>query len=299
MKKLVLCTLVLIVPYLFFSLFQCLKEERKGFSIETISSELSIHPEWESRPLSKEESQAMKNALSQSYVYLGSGGQCDTFVSQDQKYVIKFFKQKKFSIPSWLKHFPLPLLIENFRQKKQRKKDEVRHRVFSGFKLVFEQCPQETGLLYLHFNPTTHLPHPLSFYDAAGQLHWLDLNKLEFIIQKKAELAYPTLDRLMANQQVDQAKQAIDQLLALNVTFYKKGFRNRDANFLSNWGFIDEQPILIDMGRVVFSEEIKLPQNYKKELLRIVAPFRQHLAVKHPELLVHLDQSIDKILQSD
>src|SRR5690349_24802821 len=80
----------------------------KNFSSETISTQIPFNPEWEGRKLSEVEEHEVSTALSQPYRYLGGGGQCFSFVSSDNRYVIKFFKQSVFEIPICINHFTIP-----------------------------------------------------------------------------------------------------------------------------------------------------------------------------------------------
>lgn len=297
--KKILLSLLLLTPLLLLFSPRSFLQDKKGFSLKEISAALPFHPEWEISALDEEKTQEVQQALMQPYRYLGSGGQCFTFVSLDEKYVIKFFKQKKFAIPVWIEHFPIPFLVDWLRKKKAMKLEAKRSKVFSAFRLAFDLVPIETGLLYVHLNPTEHLKKILKLCDAQSNTHFLNLDELEFVLQRKAELAYSALDSLMANQELDGAKLAIEQLLALNVTLYKKGLRNRDTNFRSNCGFICSKAALIDVGRVVYSDEIKKSENYKRELAQITPAFRHYLATRHPQLVGHFDQSVDKIMQSD
>lgn len=258
---------------------------------EMIRAEIPFHAEWETRIPTEKERKETAEALAQSYRYLGAGGQCLTFVSQDEKYVIKFFKQKAFFLPPWLKQLPLPY----FKEKKERKRYEKRNKVFSAFKLCFDHLPEETGLIYIHLNTTDHLKTTLTLVDRQNALKIIDLDTVPFVIQRKAELAYSTIDNRLALGDIEGAKKAIDQLFALHIHLYQKGFRNRDANFRSNCGFIQGKAILIDVGRVVESTMIQKPKNIRKEIQRITPRLRRYLQEKHPELLSYLDQSVAKI----
>lgn len=271
----------------------------KHFSLESISTQIPFNRQWETRSLSNVEEREVAKALSQPYQYLGGGGQCFSFVSSDHRYVIKFFKQKAFEIPIWMNHFPLPFLICWLRDKKMAKREAKRSRVFNAFKLCFNRIPTQTGLLYIHLNCTDHLKKTVPFCDALGNTHQLNLDNLEFVIQKKADLAYSTLDSLMEKKDLSRAKLAIDQLLHLNVELYLKGFRNRDVNFRSNCGFIDTGAMVIDIGRIVDDEKIKKPKKFKQELLKITPKFRLYLSSRYPELLPHFDQSIAKIIHDE
>ncbi len=261
----------------------------KGFSLEAISADLPFNPAWETRALNDEEKREVDLALAQPYKYLGAGSQCYSFVSEDSKYVIKFVKQKPFEIPGWS--------IGWLREKKENKKEAKRNRVFQAFKISFDLLPEETGLLYVHMNQTHHLNKTVPFCDSQGKIHDLNLDSLEFVIQKKADLAYYAIDALMENKEIEKAKDAIDQLLALNLKLYKQGFINRDPNFRSNCGFIDHRAIVIDIGRMAYREEIKKPENYKQELIKITPKFRAYISSRHPELLSHFDQSVADIIK--
>jgi hypothetical protein len=256
--------------------------QHKNFCLQAISIELPYNPTWETRALTKEEEQEVASALSQSYRYLGSGSQCFSFVSKDDRYVIKCIKQKPFDPPPWMHRFPLPFLV----QKKKEKRAAKRDRAFQSFKMSFDFLPQETGLLYVHLNRTTHLQRTLSFEDQEGNTHWLELDKLQFVVQRKAELASLTIDRCMKSKDVDHAKRAIDRILGLNHKLSRKGFYNRDPNFRSNCGFIADEAILIDVGRIARG---------KRESPKAMLKFRHYLCANHPELLGHFDQAVANI----
>ncbi len=267
------------------------------FSLEAISSNVPYCADWDSCNLSGHE-EAMA-ALTQPYRYLGSGGQCFAFVSEDDRYVIKFFKQKAFAIPQWIHRFPVPILIQWLKEKKTAKRQERRDKVFKAFKLSKDTLGRETGLLYVHLNRTSHLNKKLSLCDAKGGSYLLNLDDLEFVIQRKAELAFAKIDSLMQNKECEGAKRAIDKLLELSLGLGRKGFRDRDPNLRSNCGFIGDEAILIDVGRIIYSEEIKEPKKFKRELMRASVVFRKYLSRSYPQLLSHFDNCIAKILESD
>ncbi len=267
------------------------------FSMEAIQSDMPFHPEWATRILSPEEDSALQEALSQSFRYLGSGGQCYVFVSADDQYVIKFFKQKSFAIDPWVAKFPIPYLIDWLKVKKKEKKERVRSNVFNAFRHSFDHLSQETGMLYVHLNRTSHLNKTLSLTDARGVSHLLQLDDLEFAIQKKAELAFRRIDSLMRESDVEGAKKAILKLLKLNLSLSQKGYRNRDPNFRSNCGFVGEEAILFDVGRIVPSEEINEPENISKAFKKSTPKFRKYLTENYPDLLKHFDACVEELTQ--
>jgi hypothetical protein len=232
-----------------------------AFSPQAISTQLPFNPDWETRRITDEEQHEVATALSQPYRYLGAGGQCFSFVSKDDQYVIKFIKQKPFALA----------------------KAGKRDRTYQAFKLSFDMLSSETGLIYVHLNRTRHLQKTLPFEDVEGKTHLVALDEVPFAIQKKAELASSAIDRSMQEGNVENAKLAIDRILALNLKLFEKGFYNRDPNFRSNCGFIDTHAILIDFGRIA--------QGGKKSP-KAVLKFREYLTTKHPELLAHYDEKI-------
>jgi len=273
---LVLGTLFWIIPH---------KKEKIPFSLSAIHTPLPLHPEWETHPLDEGQMQEVLEALRQPYHYLGSGGQCYTFVSLDNRYVIKFIKQRAFALPAWARYIPW------IAHKKRLKREERRSRVFSAFKLSFEHLARETGLLFVHFNPTHHLQTTLSVTAPDNSVHSLDLDATQFVLQKKAVLASHYIDALMQANQPEAAKRAINDQLTLMTTLQTQGFYNRDPNFCSNFGFIDERAALIDVGRLVRSEEIT-----QRGLLRTTVRFKRYLTKNHPELLEYFEKEVAKIL---
>jgi len=257
---------------------------------ETINSDCPFHSQWETARLNEQESQEVKRALSQPFRYLNGGGQCMTFASLDDEYVIKFFKQRKFAIPTWIEQFPLPFLIEPLRKKKERKREERREEVFSAFIDSFNHLSKETSLLYVHLNPTNHLQVKLEISDKDGKEYRLELDKLQFVVQRKAELASRVIDRLVGSGQIEEAKRAIDQLIALQLTISEKGFRNRDPNFRHNYGFIGTEAILIDTGKIV-------PRDEKSDLDRpiITSHLERYLKEHHPQLLLYFETKRDAL----
>ncbi len=290
MKAKIISPLIIVLTALF--LHVCYEPKNdKPFSLDAIASDLPHHPEWECRSLDNDEEQQILAALSQPYRYLGGGGQCYAFSSEDNRYVIKFFKQKAFTSPRWMRYIPLCL-----KHKKTKKNEIKRNKVFEAFRLSFDLLQEETGMLYVHLNPTTHLNKLLKVYDTSGESHVLNLDVLEFALQRKAELAFVKIDSLMDRKDIEGAKEAIHKLLQINRTLDRKGVFNRDSNFNSNCGFIDASPILIDVGRVIHNEEIQDPERRKKQVSKAITSFRKYLAENHLELIDSFDQSVNEVL---
>src|SRR5437868_4094151 len=63
-----------------------------GFAIENITSQYPYDVKRETRSITQAEQQQIHSILSQKFSYLGKGCQSYVFVSEDDNYVLKFFK---------------------------------------------------------------------------------------------------------------------------------------------------------------------------------------------------------------
>ena len=250
-----------------------------SFSIHDISKfSPAVHakdPHWDGHPLSDSEALELKQALQQPYAYLSRGGQAVAFLSADGRYVIKFFKQNKFD------------------GKSQAKRHALRHKVFNSYTTAFDMLSSETGLLFIHLNPTDNLKRSLTLKDSTGAELIVELDTCDFVIQRRAMLPSEHLNALLARGDLQGAEQALAELVQLIDTIYNKGIRNRDPNIIKNYGFIDGAPVLIDAGRLTIDLKNK---RYLKKLHRSLPRLRQWIDINYPLLKPACDEAIEKLL---
>ena len=129
---------------------------RDGFSVTSITSTIPHHEEWDI-PIDQEDLDLTQKALAQSYSYLKSGSQCYVFISEDQQFVIKFFKHKRWRLNPFLKAIPLPASLDQKRSRWIRKKKETINSTFQSCIISYEDLKRETGMIYLHLNKSTNL----------------------------------------------------------------------------------------------------------------------------------------------
>src|ERR1700722_9111833 len=72
-----------------------------SFSIRFLYSSMPNRVEWDLPVLTSSQSQLLDEILSQKFTYFAKGTHCYAFVSEDQKYVIKFHRY-----PSHMRLFP-------------------------------------------------------------------------------------------------------------------------------------------------------------------------------------------------
>ncbi|MBI3237056.1 MAG: hypothetical protein HYZ48_05085, partial [Chlamydiales bacterium] len=163
-----------------------------GFSILQISSNRGFNPAWNTRDLSADERDELGTALDQSYRYLACGNQAFAFESEDGKYILKFFKQKLFTPPLHWKLLAFFSPQEGRRAKKIGKKKDKLRRDFESYRIAFDELKEETGLVCVHLNPTDWIGKNVEIFDKLHIRHGIALDHFDFILQKKADLVYPT-----------------------------------------------------------------------------------------------------------
>lgn len=212
----------------------------------------------------------IEEILAQKFHYLSSGGQAWVFVSEDQKYVVKFFKG-------------------HIRNKKGKLEQDLK-----SCQLAFDALKEETGLVFLHLGQTATLK-PLQLVDKIGIEHSIELNKTDFLLQKKGILLYDHLQKLMDAGDPAGAKEALSSVCQLMIKRCKKGIFDEDARIHCNLGFIGKQPILLDTGRLKWDENRKNPEIYQKDLRKITLKLKIWLENHYPELCAYLEKEIKEI----
>jgi len=273
-------------------------KQTHGFRLQKIQSDLPHDPAWETTPLSVEEMQNIKKLLSQPYYFLGSGGQCYAFVSQDHQTVLKMFKHHHMRPQSWLDTLPVPKIFESFRQKHQKIRMERLNTIFSSCKIAYDRFREGTGLIYMHLNKTNDLKQKLKLFDAIGSVHEIDLDQTEFALQKKATMTYPTIASLMEAQEIEAAKARLISFLDLILERCKVGVVDHDPR-KRNFGFVGEKAIEIDLGSFSVNEYLKSPKAGKRILFFETMKLRRWINKNYPQLSEFFTHHLDQILTEE
>lgn len=285
-----------VVIGLYFPLSRFCAKKTDTFTIEAISSNRPFDPSWQTDPLSSDEKSELEHALSQKYRYFGKGGQCYVFFSEDGNYVIKFFKQRVYKIPLWHHFIPIPYVFDRYKEKKRSKRLDKIQRDFFSYKVSFEDLQEITGVLYVHLNPSQDLMRSVAIVDLLNIEHRLDLDKFDFILQRRADMIYPTLTRLIEEQDSDRSKQIIDQVVQLILYRCQKGYEDWDPNVRTNCGLLNDRVIKIDVGRFIANEQMKSKEMCSSELVRITTPFKEWLNNKDSDLANYCDEAVEKAI---
>lgn len=275
--------------------FFCLKQT-KGFRPYLILSNLPNDPRWETSPLSAQELQAINAKLDQPFTFLGCGGWCIAFLGQDQKTVLKFYRHSHLLLSSILRDFsfkklllkadPLPSGTTYFQEFN-----------FKSCMLLLKEAKERSGLLYVHLNKTQGLHKPVILIDNIGVTHVIDLDKTEFVIQKRAELLLPYLEKLIKQNKTEEVKRSIDDLIDCLLTLYKRGARDYDTSLRNNFGFTEDGAVTLDLSSFGYDETIKKPTNYKKEIIIKTERLAHWLKKYHPDFFAYYDNRLNELIE--
>lgn len=257
----------------------CFLAHKNGFNFDKVLSCDTFQSEWAvSSPA------FLSDIFSQPFIYLTSGSQSYVFISQDQKYVIKFFKNNRLTPKKWLKHIDLPGLSA-LRYEKVVKREENLKRQFDLIKSIFDQCKEDVGLVYVHLNPSKDLKiHLPLLYQ--GQKFQVDLDEYPFLLQERAELIYPRLTRLMKDHDRAGAVNAMRALLNLIRNRSERGFEDFDNGYSKNYGYIGERAIQIDIGFLAPSTNRSSPVH---EIQKVGEMLKGWVESNCPDLLPDLE----------
>lgn len=280
---------ILLIVGLFYATGKFCHRQTDGFSVHKI---IPTHQPTGNDPAELAELQPI---LSQPFHYLGRGGQCYVFESEDHSVVIKFFKQHHMNFLNWLENLSLPNALENFRHRILLKHTHQSHDYFlNSCRIANEKFKERTGLIYLHIHQTQSLNRKFLIFDKQGIEHEIDLNGIDFALQKKAELSHKHLRKLIRAKDLETAKRRIDAILELIVERCKLGIRDRDPNFRTNIGFLDGKAIEIDLG----SYESDDPLALKQEVAFQTRKFKKWLARRNAELARYLTEREEELWQN-
>jgi hypothetical protein len=266
-----------------------------SFSIRFIYTCIPNQSEWDLSAPTNEQIQELEPILSQDFMYFAKGTHCYAFLSQDQKYIIKFHRY-----PSHMRRFPYlshPLSYLFDKNRIEIKEYNLkRYRYFmDNYKNSFEDLKEETGTILVHINRTDHLNKTITLIDKTGNRYRVSLDDVTFILQHKATLVYPTLNAYLQHNDISKGKETISQIFNLIAQSCEKGYVNKDPVLKRNYGLLNDRAIYIDIGDLVKNQEMNQSENISSHLIQATQDLRAWAEQGHPELLAHYDQELDRL----
>ncbi len=243
--------------------------------------------------LDQHQQQVLEGIIDQPFAYLDRGKQSFVFISQDRRYVLKFFDVH--CLKGGLSSVFSPPVVKYC----ERRLDSLRN----GYRLAFERDRAHTGLIFVQLLPNPKLSLKVDLIDRFGWRHTIDLGSVPFVIQQKAIPTRVMLTALLDKGEVAEAKRRLRQIIDLYIEEYHIGIYDRDHNFMYNTGFIDESPIRIDVGRLRADARIHEPTVFLQDLRKIALHrtgewMQRHFPAYRDEILADMEAKLREVVET-
>ncbi len=209
--------------------------------------------------------------LSQRYRYLAKGRQCFVFASEDGKEVLKFLNYNRFYFP----HIPF---FEDYAERRHSRYKKT----VESLALASENLSRETGIEYLHLKRGGSLP-VLELLGPGGSCRLIDLNQVAFVLQKRMDMpVFEKLSLLAKERGEEGLRQALAAILSLLQKRCSLGIADDDRDIEINFGFLGDEPLLIDPGRLFFTEELFTSEGVRFEMNEATKKLYKWLSIHYP-----------------
>lgn len=282
--KRTLLSLIYLVTFLicFIGVKDFCQKQTKGFCLQKVISKNKSEEDINDS-LSKEELKSVQTILSQPFYFFKRGLQCYVFISEDSKYVLKFFRWKQLEPSIWSSYLPSTWLKQEKDLKEIRKKHD-----FTSYKIAFEELQEETGTLFLHLSKTKGLNTPLCFFDPLHIRHTVEADQIEFILQKKTDLFLSYFEQHKKDPQ--KLELFLLQLLDLLEKRFIRQISDSDISLEYNMGVLNEKPVLFDIGNLT---KKNTPISFKEFLKQESKLVLEWLKNNDPALAFFLENRIE------
>lgn len=234
-----------------------------------------------------------KAALEKSYRYLGRGRQCFAFVSDDDRYVLKFPRTDIYATPFWLRALPLKKMRNSLKKNHQ----ERQRFILESFRLANEELHDQTGMIAYHMGKSD-CSQTLTVIDALGCKHRMKAGKTSFVLQHKQPLWTEAFLKALDQDKKEEAKLILNALIQTIAERASKSILNRDRSFLRNYGFDGKKAYQIDVGSFFKTDQLSQEEIYSKSVRDSIDPIQEWLNDLDPEMLAYLNHHLDLILKN-
>lgn len=215
--------------------------------------------------------------LHQPLRFIGAGKQFFAFETADGKYVVKFMKWSRRRPLPWLEKLPLTEYLA--------KRARLATNLQKSSLLALEKLPEETQLVV----PT--LPETFTLIDKLGITHTVPSNSVHFYVQRKAI----NFTDHFNNNPTDAL---IHSFIHTVATQCQSGIVNLDPVIDRNYGVVNGQVILLDIGSFLKSPKLHHTAAIQHEIVLELLPLRAWIQKNHPEHLATFDRTLSQELDS-
>jgi hypothetical protein len=229
----------------------------------------------------------LQSVYNQKFRYLGKGAQAFAFVSEDNKYVIKFLRFDHLLAKPFIRLFssvPYPYI-----QTRLQRSDREIKELLSSFEYARKDLNAFTGLYHIQLKA---LPKPITIIDRLGICH--KIKNAPFLIQEFA----PSLESQINSISLEDSKEIVNQLFEYFSLRVNLGIFDKDPNLLTNFGFKNHKLIEFDIGRFYpYNREIS-KIDVTSEMKKALSYIEPSLITKYPELKSYITSKLDNFLDS-
>lgn len=288
MKTLLATVLVVLIGFWGFN------KLNENFSVENITLK-----EWRTLPNSPKNSPqdvvTARKIFDQPFKYLGKGRQSFVFVSQDDKYILKFIKCQRINVSDIYAKFPLPPFLNKKRQANMAEREDRLARHFTSMALAYDPLKEQTGLLFLHIEPTREVQKMVTLIDKLGFSHNVEIDTVPYALQIKAQKVGAVLGKLWKKRNIPELTKRLDQLIDLFIERASFGIINPDSSLVqrNNIGYTPTRAIYIDIGTFKRSKRSSDPAYLRKDFQKL-KPIIRWLKSRDKKLARDFELKIEK-----
>lgn len=263
---------------LFTAIISCLAISyyNSSFRLKNITMDYSLDPNRSMPEPTEEEKSNFLALVDQPFAYLGEGNQVYAFVSSDNKYVLKFFKCGHLKSRFWDSWLP------GWKKRDERKKRKI-ERIFNAHAIAYQLDRDHAGLLFAHLMLTDATLPTIQVSDRLGMQHDVPLDSVFFVLQRKGEPLNVKMHDLLAKGHVDQAQALLTKIIGMYISEYSLGICDQDYNLWHNTGFAGENPIRIDVGKIIRDPQYAESSVYLKDLEKVRSRIGRWLERYYPQ----------------
>jgi hypothetical protein len=211
-----------------------------SFHSKRLSIDLPVYEQWDLPSLTSKE---LNDIFSQPFEYLNRGSQAFVYASSAFNVVLKLFI---FDTDGRV----FDRVYRRIRPQVQSRAKET----LDAHMMAFAHVPKETGLLYLHLNPTRE-PILADLRGPAWHRQKLDLRTVRFVVQKRAAPMDQELSKAYKDCNWSRFRDLLDEWIALLHCRKSRGISNRDPTLFDHFGLVDGRVIEIDCGNYEFCQD--------------------------------------------
>ena len=297
-KKVVRYLLVAAAGFSLYEAIHLWEGRGQGFRLYKIQSTPAYDDRWDIS-YTEDDLEKARKALSQPYHYLAHGFQVYAFCSEDGNYILKFFRHQRLRLPEFVMSVPSFPLFDEWRKSRILALSRRQDYLFRSCKTSWDLARYETVMMMVHLNTTQGLYPTVQIHDPLGDIHSIELDKYQFLLQKKAVLIKPTITKHMQQGNIGEAKRCLDKIFDLFLECAQKGIADTDGALIrkNNLGFFEDRAIYIDGGKLTRREGPITKKAFIRDIKRL-RPLTKWLEQEHPQLVQHFHKARAKAIKA-